>query len=574
MNAAATEVEQKQSLNDQLRDKYKLRVEPFTDANPLFYQGAQRQHNLETLRHLVSYGDMVLMLTGGAGSGKTTLIKELCRHLADGIRVVNLKPSLIASPRKLATEICKRLELHAVEGEPVSRSIERVIEACTHNAALGERLLLVLDDAHKTNKDSFKLLMKTFRGISSDAGICLLVSGRQELLQSVIQEGVDPATCSWIHQIQLKPFSQEDAETYVSLRLIRAGSKAEPELSEAQKKALSDLGKGCPGRINRIAPGVLLDSFDVAGQRQKTSKGLSGLLVGIVVSLIVSFVLIGHQYGLFFSSKEGVDSSMVDRRGERSDKLADSLLSDSTKLAIVEEKINQGANIIEGDLELTSSEIADLPVQDKAIIQEAIEQNSTLNAGLGGSVVEVPAYSPEGVILPSADSSNSNKAGEGGEAQVISSEDHKDRLAETPSAPSDMQEPSAEISEKTEVTTDSSKSVNKAVGSETSNKAGNTAEEISVHPRFRNNKWVASQKKGAYTIQVLGSRNEQTAIKYIDSEKAFQELFYIESSYKNKPWYVVILGVYPDKVAARAKMAKLPASVKKQKPWIRSLKGL
>ncbi len=93
MNSVAKESERQQSMNEQLRDKYRLKVEPFGDSAHLFFQGAQRQHNLETLRHLVNFGDMVLLLTGDSGSGKTTLINELAKHVVNDVNVVCLKPT-------------------------------------------------------------------------------------------------------------------------------------------------------------------------------------------------------------------------------------------------------------------------------------------------------------------------------------------------------------------------------------------------------------------------------------------------------------------------------------------------
>ena len=554
MNAAATEHDQKLSLNDQLRDKYQLKTEPFGDATHLFFQGAQRQHNLETLRHLVSFGDMVLLLTGGSGSGKSTLIAELGRQVVDSIRMVNLKPSLITSPRKLALELCKRLDLQQVEGEPITRTMDRVLEVCAHNAASGMRLLLVVDDAHKANSESLNVLLSTFRGLGGDSGICLLVSGRQEILQAITGEGVDPATCSWIHQIHLKPFSQEDAETYVSLRLIRAGSKVEPVLSDAQKKALYELGKGCPGRINRIAPGVLLDSFEVATSRPQKSRGLSGLLIGVVVSLLVSFGVIGYEYNLFSSSvKEGVEGVVAEsdagrathsmtvgpERGGAAEQDDDAALAASRaelldKIELAEKQVNA---LLDVNIEVVTPEF------------EAESKPLTVNQ----PVVDVAGeavYSADGVIQPSVVSVDT----EGVAVAAVN--------------------PPQDIGGGVAIDSREASGLDKSDVVERAKPLVRNVDTSPRHSRFRSDEWVLSQQNGAYTIQVLGSRNEQTAIKYIESERSLEELVYIESLYKEKPWFVVVLGVYPDKTAAKVKMNKLPSSVKKQKPWIRSLKGL
>lgn len=575
MNAAVTESDQKLSLNDQLRDKFQLKTEPFGAATSLFFQGAQRQHNLETLRHLVSYGDMVLVLTGASGSGKTTLIAELSRHIVDGVKIVSLNPTLIASPKKLTLELCKRLDLHQVEGEPASRTMERVLEFCAHNSEDGERLLLVVDDAHKINKESFKFLLDAFRGLGSDSGICLLVSGRQDILHSVTQEGFDPAACSWIHQIHLKPFSHEDAETYVRLRLIRAGAKVEPVLSEAQKQALYELGKGCPGRINRVAPAVLLDSFELAKTPKKSSKGTSLLLTGIAASLLVSFAVIGYQYGFFGSSSTSealLDSTDLEgNKGSQpvrnlnvagieggGENTQNQLLADARKdINLKIERAEREAARL-ASLDITENLRSDTTATGSAVMSEApkaetepVNATSVSSAPAIKSTVEVAgeaAYSPEGIILPmDAKSEPGHKEVTNASGQVS-------------------------IEEKAEQSSESRDDVaSLAVKTTLSNQE---AKPSTSHSRYRDERWLAAQKKGSYTIQVLGSRNEKTAIKYVDSEASTNDLFYIKSTYKNKPWYVVVLGVYPNKAAAKAKVNELPASIKKQKPWVRSLNGL
>ncbi|UZE95633.1 AAA family ATPase [Alkalimarinus alittae] len=556
MNAAVTESDHKLSLNDQLRDKYQLKTEPFGEATSLFFQGAQRQHNLETLRHLVSYGDMVLVLTGASGSGKSTLISELGRHIVDGIRVIALNPTLIASPRKLTFELCKRLDLQLVEGEPVSRTMARVLDACAHNAAKSERLLLVVDDAHKINKDSFKLLLSTFRDLGSDSGICLLVSGRQEILQSITQEGVDPTTCSWIHQIHLKPFSQDDAETYVRLRLARAGSKVEPVLTDVQKKALSVLGKGCPGRINRIAPAVLLDSFELASPKKSSPKGLSWLLVGIVASLLVSFAVIGHQYNLFSSSDvERVTTGEVVRVESRvaNDAQGDLLAKSREEIDIKLKQAEIKAGSLPAIAELIDVGAVEGNVGDDLAV--AATEAQTVSSSISKPTVDVagePVYTAEGVIQASPI------------VEDIAKPEKVEKAPTTKPVAPEVSAEKVELSAKTE----------KLNREGEANAIVNNATVSTRHSRFRGGDWVSTQSKGSYTIQVLGSRNEQTATKYIDSERASKELLYIESTYKEKPWFVVLLGVYPNKAAAKAEMARLPRSIKKQKPWVRSLEGL
>ena len=537
MNSVAKESERQQSMNEQLRDKFRLKVEPFGDAAHLFFQGAQRQHNLETLRHLVNFGDMVLLLTGDSGSGKTTLISELAKHVVDDVNVVSLKPSLISNPRKLVSELCKKFNVHQVDGEPVERSMDRVIQHFTQEASTGKRTLLVIDDAHQTSKESFQLLVSVFKQLSSDAGVCLLISGRKDVLHNITAGGVEPDSCSWIHQIQLKPFSLDDAITYVSLRLIRAGAAAEPELSSAQQKVLHELGKGCPGRINRIAPAVLLDVFGASESENRNPKGLSWLLAGISASLLISFVVIAYQYNLFSDSSEVLPSvEVVESQGELI--VSSDALTAREKLAeiIAHEKEPLSPSYSpDGEIELTEGLSTPLGVSTLELTEEPKE----ILAVVGENTVEEKA-----VDETKAEAQEDKVEASIAERVVL--------LAALKTAQAPRVEP-----EKIEV------------------KKVKVVEKAEVkHSGFRSEIWVNKQSSSAYTIQVLGSRSEETAIKYIDKTRASISLLYIESTYKGGPWFVVISGIYSDKAAARKALTSLPSAVKKQKPWLRSVKGL
>ncbi len=528
MNSVTKESEYQQSLNDQLRNKYHLKLEPFGDVTHLFFQGAQRQHNLETLRHLVNFGDMVLLLTGDTGSGKTTLISELARQV-DDVDVVSLNPSLISTPRKLVSELCKKFNIHQVDGEPTDRSMDKVTQHFSQEITEGKRTLLVVDDAHKTNKESFQLLISTFKPLGGDAGVCLLISGRKSVLHSMTLEGVDPDNCGWIHQIQLKPFSLDDAAAYVNLRLVRAGASGELDFSGAQRSALHELGKGCPGRINRIAPAVLLDVFGTSERKKRNPKGLGWVLAGISVALLFSFLVVAYQYNLFFVSSENI--SPVE--------LQDNLTVDPSVLN----------------------------ARDK-LAEIVAHENEPL----------IPSYTPDGEIKPVEDVY--------GTPSIVLPEESKEGLNNT------VEEAAIDVVE-VEVPKDKGEisasdvvmpvSVEKIVVQEKTLVTESEPEKVAVevvdktesrHSGFRSEAWINKQASSAYTIQVLGSRNEKTAIKYIDKASASASLLYIESTYKGGAWFVVISGVYTDKEAARKAMSSLPVVIKKQKPWLRSVKGL
>jgi len=49
---------------------------------------------------------------------------------------------------------------------------------------------------------------------------------------------------------------------------------------------------------------------------------------------------------------------------------------------------------------------------------------------------------------------------------------------------------------------------------------------------------------------------------------------YYRAEYKGKPWYVVVSGPYESRAAAKAEVAKLPAKLRNQKPWVRPIEPI
>lgn len=94
-------------------------------------------------------------------------------------------------------------------------------------------------------------------------------------------------------------------------------------------------------------------------------------------------------------------------------------------------------------------------------------------------------------------------------------------------------------------------------------------------------KWQGSDAKAWlafnpdwYAMQLLGARNKENAEQFIADYKKLldpSKLTYYPTVFKGKPWYVVVYGPYRNHDAAVAAIPSLPASLRKQNPWIRPL---
>jgi DamX protein len=87
--------------------------------------------------------------------------------------------------------------------------------------------------------------------------------------------------------------------------------------------------------------------------------------------------------------------------------------------------------------------------------------------------------------------------------------------------------------------------------------------------------WLLEQPDTSFSLQLLGSRNEQSIAGYIrQNQLDEQQAAYYRGLYQGGAWYVLMYGVYPNKEAAVAGRDALPAQVRKAKPWPRQLKSV
>ena len=115
----------------------------------------------------------------------------------------------------------------------------------------------------------------------------------------------------------------------------------------------------------------------------------------------------------------------------------------------------------------------------------------------------------------------------------------------------------------------------RSVASETAVKKLNTEIRITtISSRYLREKELLSWQSSGYTLQVLGARKEKSVIAFIRSRSAVENYYYFATIYKERPWFVVVYGNYPNRDQALAAVASLPADLRKRKPWARGVQGV
>jgi DamX protein len=92
-------------------------------------------------------------------------------------------------------------------------------------------------------------------------------------------------------------------------------------------------------------------------------------------------------------------------------------------------------------------------------------------------------------------------------------------------------------------------------------------------PGFRE-EWIRSQNPEHYTLQLVAGNNLKTVRSFISQHTLDGPLAIYHTTRKGKPWFGLVQQSYSSKQAAIDARQQLPAALRKQKPWVRKFASL
>ena len=97
---------------------------------------------------------------------------------------------------------------------------------------------------------------------------------------------------------------------------------------------------------------------------------------------------------------------------------------------------------------------------------------------------------------------------------------------------------------------------------------------VSVNQPVNGQLWLKSQNSGDYTIQLAASAYEDAIERFIRKQPVMDGLRYVHIVRRGKDWYVTLFGSYTTFAKAKQAIADLPATLRKNEPWIRKISTL
>ena len=510
-------------------DHYQFSHDPFAARVPGFkFFPAQRKPVLGQLHHLARYSQLLLVVSGPEGSGKTLLRQALVASTnRQAVQSVVVSAQGAAESGDVLRQVAQGLQVQQPELRAILAQVGQL-------ALTGQEVYLLVDDAEQLSDAALSSLLSLAAGDAEGRPHVFLFA--EPGLLSRLGVLADGEEC--FHVIELQPYGEDETREYLAQRLEGAGQGVEV-FSGEQVAAIHERSEGWPGAVNRVARDVLIEAMLARRGAAKRSGYALSLPKKHLLALAV--VGIGVLAAWLMQGQSG-DEPMVPTVAQLPLDQADS----STPVDSVPAAAASGPDAPAIEFAGANQPLP-LPLVGEAqpVIREPLAQAAGLvgaeEADAAGrvSAADVVVDEPAAPVVP--------------ESTATPVTPVATAASETPARVAQVSKPAPALAAP-------APAVKPPVPAAAPAKAAPVAD------------WYGAQAGARYTLQVLGARAEGSAQAFVRQHGA--EYHYFKKQHQGQPLYVVTYGSFATREAAQAALKSLPAKVQAGKPWPRTFASI
>lgn len=242
------------------QEYYKLTDKPFQLSPDARFFFSSKGHNraMAYLRYGLGQGEGFIVITGGIGTGKTMLVRNLFNELDEDSIIAAQVVSTQVDAEDLVRIVCDSFGLVS-EGKSKADLLINLEAFLLEKRQEGKRVLLVVDEAQNLPESTLEEL----RMLSNyhDEGEALLQSfllGQVQLKHKLQSAGMEQFRQRIIAGYHLQPLERDETEQYIEFRMSHVGWKDDPLFGRDVFDKIHTATAGVPRRINRLCDRLLL----------------------------------------------------------------------------------------------------------------------------------------------------------------------------------------------------------------------------------------------------------------------------------------------------------------------------
>lgn len=242
---------------------YHLTDKPFrlSPDYRFFFESQVHKRAMAYLRYGLEQRDGFIVITGGIGTGKTTLVEMLF----DLISRENVVAAKVVTTQLEADDLLRMvgasfgLPHDQLTKAAMLKSLEGFLRG---KAQRRERALLVIDEAQNIPPRSLEeLRMLSNINVNGFPVLQTFLLGQDEFLETLQSPNMEQLRQRIIATYRLKALPKEEAQRYIEHRLSRVGWKGDPVFTPEAHDEIFAQTEGVPRRINTFCDRLLLYGY-------------------------------------------------------------------------------------------------------------------------------------------------------------------------------------------------------------------------------------------------------------------------------------------------------------------------
>lgn len=519
-----------------------LSQQPFTPSilSPdAIYNHAALTQLKDTVKHHLQFSNLMLVIEGNYGSGKTTFFRQL---MQEQIPNTFLMPQQAEATDTLA-QVQQKMSIHLKEQGDANQLDENL----KNMQMFDQTPVLMIDDAHMLSDTTLQELIRYIKQLQVEQEITLklLLFANKGMAATIKHVSDVQQSEMFVHD--LPALSEKQIQSFIHHRLSNAGaSNPLPVLDEKVVQNISSRTSGNPLQVM----GLAVNSFEKMAKKQPTGNtlaiGKSARLLGLILALAAA----GAAAYLFLFS------------GGESDALVSAPPRPKPVIA------PQQPPVVAPPAQQTQpveAEPEPMPVPE--VIEPGTHTEPTTPEPTTDTL-ETPPEEPaeDSNLLP-------NMAPADPESMSEPTPPPEPARPETPPVPP-APAPAPVVK--------SGKQPGFNIQPSRQPAAESAAEPAPADPALseltglglRDSQWLKQQNPNQWTLQILGARDPDTLIKFARQHRLGAETAWYRTDLKGLPWYVLVHRLYPTRDIARQAVGRLPVELQKGRPWVKSLSAV
>lgn len=506
---------------------FQLSHDPFAPRVPGFkFFPAQRKPVLGQLHHLARYSQLLLVVTGPHGSGKTLLRQALVASTnKQSVQSVVVSARGAGDAVGVLRQVAQALNVAQAEIGPI---LSQVVQL----ALTGQEVYLLVDDAEQLDESALEALMELAAG-APEGRPHVFLFGESSLIAQLEALSLQEER---FHVIELQPYTEEETREYLDQRLEGAGRGIELFTAD-QISDIHESSDGWPGNINQVARDALIEVMIASRSAVKRpsmgfnmpKKHVLAISAVVVVAVAAAWLMPGRSKAPTTGAPANEQAQLPLGQGtpQQNDGGAPAVEFAGNSQPMPLPLVGNSQPVMRGPLAEAAGGITEgddgVPVEGSSEVPPTVTTTAPPAGIPAGPAPTAPAAKP--TPAPT-------------------------QIATAKPAPAPVPAPAAKPAPAPAA-------------------AAKPAEKPTTVAKAAGGTWYAGQPTSNYVVQILGTSSEASAQNFVKEQGG--EYRYFKKVLNGKPLYVITYGSFGSRDAALSAIKALPAKVQAGKPWPRTV---